>query len=201
MTVITSKKTMGNFVAPSSSIFFFQKSSCKFDTSNLSRSTELKTYVKKTFVMGNVLPRFHSYFFLQKQTRLVKQLFCKLSRREVYVQDFLFLCWTFDFLLCGGIVASCEGGRCKKYRRAVQWSASLNCSLSQNCHKTFAFSPLIPKQMIADPQTWEEQLVQITSSEWKFSVYIFRPGKQTLQNSYFRKKPYDVVDYIKKCEK
>ena len=33
------------------------------------------------------------------------------------------------------------------------------------CHKTFAFSPLIPKQMIADPQTWEEQLVQITSSE------------------------------------
>ena len=100
---------MGNFVAPSSSIFFFQKSSCKFDTSNLSRSTELKTYVKKTFVMGNVLPRFHGYFFLQKQTRLVKQLFCKLSRREVYVQDFLFLCWTFDFLLYGGIVASCEG--------------------------------------------------------------------------------------------
>ena len=112
---------MGNFVAPCgllscvlfagdpSSIFFFQKSSCKFDTSNLSRSTELKTYVKKTFVMGNVLPRFHSYFFLQKQTRLVKQLFCKLSRREVYVQDFLFLCWTFDFLLYGGIVASCEG--------------------------------------------------------------------------------------------
>ena len=113
------------------------------------------------------------------------------------MQDFLFLCWNFDFLLCSGIVASCEGGRCKKYRRAVQWSASLNCSLSQNCHKTFAFSPLIPKQMIADPQTWEEQLVQITSSEWKFSVYIFRPGKQTLQNSYFRKKPYDVVDYQK----
>ena len=121
MTVITSKKTMGNFVAPCgllscvlfagdpSSIFFFQKSSCKFDTSNLSRSTELKTYVKKTFVMGNVLPRFHGYFFLQKQTRLVKQLFCKLSRREVYVQDFLFLCWTFDFLLYGGIVASCGG--------------------------------------------------------------------------------------------
>ena len=55
--------------------------------------------------------------------------------------------------------------------------------------------------MMADPQTWEEQLVQITSSEWKFSVYIFRPGKQTLQNSYFRKKPYDVVDYIKKMWK
>jgi hypothetical protein len=48
------------------------------------------------------------------------------------------------------------------------------------CHKTFAFSPLIPKQMIADPQT--------TVQSEKFSIYIFRPGKQILQNSYFRKK-------------
>ena len=148
--------------------------------------------------MENVLPRFHGYLFLQKQTTLLKSWFVHSAGETDMCKISFFYVGLLTFYSAAGIVASCEGGRCKKYRRAVQWSASLNCSLSQNCHKTFAFSPLIPKQMIADPQTWEEQLVQITSSEWKFSVYIFRPGKQ---NSYFRKKPYDVVDYFKKMWK
>ena len=81
---------------------------------------ELKTYVKKAICDGKRFTTFSRLLVPAEADKTVKELVCTLSRRDGYVQDFLFLCWTFDFLLCSGIVASCEEGRCKKYRRAVQ---------------------------------------------------------------------------------
>ena len=130
--------------------------------------------------MGNVLPRFHGYLFLQKQTRLLKSWFVhSAGERNMCKISFFML----DFWLCTLRWYSCVmwRGRCKKYRRAVQWSASLNCSLSQNCHKTFAFSPLIPKQMIADPQTTvqSENLVFPDQTNKLYKIHISE--KKTVQ--------------------
>ena len=81
---------------------------------------ELKIYVKKAICDGKRFTTFSRLLVPAEADNTVKELICTISRRDGNVQDFLFLCWNFDFLLCSGIVASCDGGSCKKYRRAVQ---------------------------------------------------------------------------------
>ena len=61
---------------------------------------ELKTYVKKAICDGKRFTTFSRLLVPAEADKTVKELVCTLSRRDGYVQDFLFLCWTFDFLLC-----------------------------------------------------------------------------------------------------
>ena len=81
---------------------------------------ELKTYVKKAICDGKRFTTFSRLLVPAEADKTVKELVCTLSRRDGYVQDFLFYVGLLTFYSAAGIVASCEGGRCKKYRRAVQ---------------------------------------------------------------------------------